>query len=226
MGNADGFGRRGTGKVIGGCSAVVGKVEERRFVGVGQADAGITGCLFDLLAGGELGVFVGYIAAAAVTVGNVGMDRRVEVTLAADVQAGVIVYIDELGAENALAIVVIEGLMGHEQLQELVAAGAQRPDLRDGVRIPEHGTQAGDAALHLALDEQVCRADAALGACILLFGVGDVVDHHTHHPAGALAGFAGQRVSVVGRQKAERRACGFAGRCRGGGCLTGCGLTG
>jgi len=26
--------------------------------------------------------------------------------------------------------------MGHEQLQELVAAGAQRPDLRDGVRIP------------------------------------------------------------------------------------------
>ena len=32
--------------------------------------------------------------------------------------------------------------MGHEQLQELVAAGAQRPDLRDGVRIPEHGTQA------------------------------------------------------------------------------------
>ena len=100
-------------------------------------------------------MFVGYIAAAAVTVGNVGVDRRVEVTLAADVQAGVIVYIDELGAENALAIVVIEGLMGHEQLQELIAAGAQRPDLRDGVRIPEHGTQAGDAALHLALDEQV-----------------------------------------------------------------------
>ena len=226
VGDADGFGRRGTGKVIGGRGAVIGKVEERRFVGVGQADAGITGCLFDLLAGGELGVFIGYIAAAAVTVGNVGVNRRVEVALAADVQAGVIVYIDELGAENALAIVVIEGLMGHEQLQELVAAGAQRPDLRDGVRIPEHGTQAGDAALHLALDEQVCRADAALGAGVLPFGVGDVVDHHTHHPAGALAGFAGQRVSVVGRQKAERRACGFAGCCRGGGCLTSCGLTG
>ena len=82
-------------------------MEERRFVGVGQADAGITGRLFDLLAGGELGVFVGYIAAAVVTVGNVGVDRRVEVALAANVQAGVIVYIDELGAENALAIVVI-----------------------------------------------------------------------------------------------------------------------
>ena len=73
VGDADGFGRRGTGKVIGGCGAVVGKVEERRFVGVGQADAGITGRLFDLLAGGELGVFVGYIAAAVVTVGNVGV---------------------------------------------------------------------------------------------------------------------------------------------------------
>ncbi len=87
-------------------------------------------------------MFIGYVAAAVVTVGNVGVDRRVEVALAADVQAGVIVYIDELGAENALAIVVIEGLMGHEheQLQELVAARAQRPDLRDGVRIPEHGT--------------------------------------------------------------------------------------
>ena len=117
--------------------------------------------------------------------------------------------------------------MGHEQLQELVAAGAAAARTSGMVvRIPEHGTQAGDAALHLALDEQVCRADAALGACVLLFGVGDVVDHDTHHPAGALAGFAGQRVSVVGRQKAERRACGFAGRCRGGGCLTSCGLTG
>ena len=81
-------------------------------------------------------MLVGHVAAPVVPVGHMGVDWRVEVILAADVQAGVIVYIDELGAEDALAIVVIEGLMGHEQLQELVAAGAQRPDLRDGVRHP------------------------------------------------------------------------------------------
>ena len=37
---------------------------------------------------------------------------------------------DKLGAEDALAVVVIECLPGHEQLQELVAAGAERAYLR------------------------------------------------------------------------------------------------
>ena len=91
------------------------------------------------------------------------MGGSIKVALAADVQAGIVVYADEFGAGGALTVVVVQRLIGHQQLQELVAAGAQRPDLRDGVRIPEHGTQAGDAALHFTLDEQVCRADAALG---------------------------------------------------------------
>ena len=50
------------------------------------------------------------------------MDRGFEIILAADVQPGVAVHADELGAEDALAVVVVEDVPGHEQLQELVAA--------------------------------------------------------------------------------------------------------
>ena len=51
-----------------------------------QADARVGSGLPDLRAGGELGVLVGHVAAPAVPVGHMGVDRRVEVILAADVQ--------------------------------------------------------------------------------------------------------------------------------------------
>ncbi len=96
-----------------------------------------------------------------------GMDRGVEVALAADVQAGVVVDADELGAENAFTVVVIQGIPRHEQLQKLVAARADGADLRDVVHAGIHRAEAGDAALDLGLDEQVGAADAPLGAGIL-----------------------------------------------------------
>ena len=102
--------------------AVVGKVEERPLAGSVEADAGIRSGLADLLAGGELGVLVGHIAAAVIAVGDDGVDGGLEIILAADVQPGVAVDADELGAEDALAVVVVEDVPGHEQLQELVAA--------------------------------------------------------------------------------------------------------
>ena len=67
-----------------------------------------------------------------------------------DVYKRQVVYVDEFGAGGALTVVVVQRLIGHQQLQELVAARAQRADLRDGVGIVEHRAEAGDAALHLA----------------------------------------------------------------------------
>ena len=180
-----------------GAGAVVRKAEEGGVAGVVQADACVGGSLLDLGAGGELGVLVGHVPAAAVAVGHMGVDRGVEVALAADVQAGVIVHADELGAGGALAVVVVQRLIRHQQLQELVAAGAQRADLRDGVGVVEHRAEAGDAALHLALDEHVRRTDAALRAGVLARGVGDVVHHHAHDASAAAPGLAGERVGVV-----------------------------
>ena len=148
-------------------------------------------------------MLVGHIPAAAVAVRHMGMGGRVEVVFASDVQPGVIVNADELGAGCTLAIVVVQRLIGHQQLQELVAAGTQRANFRDGVGVMIHSAEPGDAALHLALDEQVCRADAALRAGILAGGVGDVVDHHAHDAAIAAPGFAGKRVGVIVRQHAE-----------------------
>ena len=76
-----------------------------------QADAGIGGGLPDLLAGGELGVFVGNVRGRGlIPVGHMGMGGRVEVALAADVQTGVVVDVDELGAEDAFTVVVIQGV--------------------------------------------------------------------------------------------------------------------
>ena len=215
-----------------GPGAVVRKAEEGGVVIVAQADAGIGGGLPDLLAGGELGVFVGNVAAAAVPVGHMGMGGRVEVALAADVQTGVVVDADELGAGGAFAVVVVQRLPGHQQLQELVPAGAHGPHLGDAVGVAVHGTEASDAALHLALDEQVSRRKAPLRAGVLPLGIADVVDHHAHDAAAAAVGLAGQRVGVVGRQPAGRgrflRCCGRCGgltgsRCLAGGCrLRGC----
>ena len=130
-----------------------------------------------------------------------GVDGRVEVTLAADVQARILIYIDKLGAEDALAVVVIECLPGHEQLQELVAAGAERAHLRDVIGIMEQRAQAGDTALYLALNQDVCRADAPLRAGILPLRVGDVVDHHAHDAAIGAVGLSGQHISVIDRQR-------------------------
>ena len=108
---------------------------------------------------------------------------------------------------NTFAIVIVQRLPRHEQLQELVAAGAQRPHLRDGVGVIIHRAEAGDAALHLALDEQVGRTDAALRAGVLSLGVADVVHHHTHHAAIAAAWLTGKGVSVVGGQAAVGAFC-------------------
>ena len=131
-----------------------------------------------------------------------GMGGSVKVALAADVQAGVVVHVDELGAGGAFAVMVVQRLPRHEQLQKLVAAGAQRSHLRDGIGVIIHRAEAGDAALHLALDEQVGRAKAALRAGVLPLGVADVVHHHAHHAAIAAAGLAGKGVGVVGGQAA------------------------
>jgi len=87
-----------------------------------------------------------------------GVSSGIKIALAADVQAGVVIHVDELGAGGAFAVVVVQRLPRHEQLQKLVAAGAQRPHLRDGVGVVVHRAEAGDAALHLALNEQVSRA--------------------------------------------------------------------
>ena len=157
--------------------------------------------------GGELGVLVGHVAAAAVAVRHMGMGGGVEVALAADVQAGVVVHVDKLGAGGAFAVMVVQRLPRHEQLQELVAAGAQRPHLRDGTGVVVHRAKAGDAALHLALDEQVSRADAALRAGVLPLGVADVVHHHAHHAAVAAARLTGKGVGVVGGQAAVGAFC-------------------
>ena len=118
----DFFGRGFTLELVDLVGAVVGEVEERPLAGSVKADAGIRSGFADLLAGGELGVLVGHIAAAVIAVGDDGMDGGLEIILAADVQPGVAVDADELGAEDALAVVVVEDVPGHEQLQELVAA--------------------------------------------------------------------------------------------------------
>ena len=234
VGVHDAYRPAGSGAAHGilGPGAVVRKAEEGGVVIVAQADAGIGGGLPDLLAGGELGVFVGNVAAAAVPVGHMGMGGRAEVALAADVQTGVVVDADELGAGSAFAVVVVQRLPGHQQLQELVPAGAHGPHLGDAVGVAVHGTEASDAALHLALDEQVSRRKAPLRAGVLPLGIADVVDHHAHDAAAAAVGLAGQRVGVVGRQPAGRgrflRCCGRCGgltgsRCLAGGCrLRGC----
>ena len=122
MYDGDFFGRGFTLEFVDLVGAVVGKVEERPLAGSVEADAGIRSGLADLLAGGELGVLVGHIAAAVIAVGDDGVDGGLEIILAADVQPGVAVDADELGAEDALAVVVVEDVPGHEQLQELVAA--------------------------------------------------------------------------------------------------------
>ena len=180
--------------------AVVGKAEEGALVRIGQADAGVSSCFLDLLGRGEFGVLVGDVLIPLDAVGHMRMDRRVEVVFAADVQAGVVVHMDELGAEDAFAVVIVQSIPGHEQLQELVAAGADGADLRDAVHIGIECAEAGDAALDLALDEQVGRTDAALWAGVLPLGIADVVDHDAHDAAVGAAGLAGQRVSVIGRQ--------------------------
>ena len=150
-------------------------------------------------------MLIGHIPAAAVAVSHMRMGGSIKVALAADVQAGVVVYTDKLGAGGTFAIVIVQGLIGHQQLQKLVAARAQRADLRDGIGIVEHRAEAGDAALHLAFNEQVGRRKAALRAGVLPGGVGNVVDHHAHDAPIAALGFAGQRVGIV------RRQCGKAG---------------
>ena len=152
-------------------------------------------------------MFIRHIAAAAVAVRHMGMGGGTKVALAADVQAGVVVHIDKLGAGGTFAIVIVQRLPRHEQLQELVAAGAQRTYLRDGIGVIVHCAEAGDAALHLALDEQVGRAKAALRAGVLSLGVADVVHHHTHHAAIAAAGLTGKGVGIVGGQAAVGAFC-------------------
>ena len=122
MYDGDFFGRGLTLELVDLVGAVVGKVEERPLAGSVEADAGIRSGLADLLAGGELGVLVGNVPAAVIPMRDDGVGGGVEVALAADVQPGVAVHIDELGAEDALAVVVVEDVPGHEQLQELVAA--------------------------------------------------------------------------------------------------------
>lgn len=155
-----------------------------------------------------------------------GVSRGIKIAFAADVQAGVVIHVDELGAGGAFAVVVVQRLPRHEQLQKLVAAGAQRPHLRDGVGVVVHRAEAGDAALHLALNEQVSRADAALRAGVLPLGVADVVHHHADNTAVAAARLAGKGVGVIGGQAAVgafrrgfRRRSGIRGSC-----IRGCGL--
>ena len=150
-------------------------------------------------------MLIGDVPAAVVAVGHMRMYRRVEVVLAADVQVRVAVHADELGAEDALAVVVVQRLPRHEQLQELVASGTERADLGDIMDVREQGTEAGDTAFDLTLDENISRANAALRAGILFFGVADVVDHDADDPAIAAADLAGQRVGVIAGQDAESR---------------------
>ena len=218
--------RRIPGQLVDLFGAVIGKAEEGRFlIRIGQADARILRRLHDLLAGGELRVLVGHIPATAVAVRKKGMHRRIEVIFATDIQVGIVVDVDELGAENALPIVVIDRLPRHEQLQELVAAGADGADLRDLGRLVEHRAEAGDAALDLALDQQVGGAESPLRAGVLLLRGRDVVDHDAHDPVVAAACRTGQKIRVVVGQGHERRALRQAGsrhgigrrrsRCRG-----------
>ena len=205
--DVDGLGGGSAGHLVLCAGAVVRKAEEGALVGVLQPDARVGSGLPDLGTGGELGVFIRHIAAAAVAVRHMGMGGGTKVALAADVQAGVVVHIDKLGAGGTFAVMVVQRLPRHEQLQELVAAGAQRAYLWDGIGVIVHRAEAGDAALHLALDEQVSRAKAALRAGVLSLGVADVVHHHTHHAAIAAAGLTGKGIGVVGGQAAVGAFC-------------------
>ena len=94
-----------------GPGAVVRKAEEGGVVIVFQADARVGSGLPDLLAGGELGVFIGHIPAPAVAVSHMRMGGSIKVALAADVQAGIVVYADEFGAGGALTVVVVQRLI-------------------------------------------------------------------------------------------------------------------
>ena len=164
-------------------------------------------------------MLIGHHPAAGVPVGYLGMGGGVEVALAADVQAGIIPLADVLGAEHALAVVVVEGLPGHDELQELVPARPQRPHLGDGVHVAVEGAQPADAALYLGLDQDRRRRQPPLGPRVLAGAVADVVDHHCDDPPAAALGLAGQGVSVVGGQgrgaAAGRRRLGGGGRRRG-----------
>ena len=221
MHDVDGLGGGSTGHLVLCAGAVVRKAEEGALVGIFQPDACVGGGLPDLSAGGELGVLIRHVAAAAVAVRHMGVSSGIKIALAADVQAGVVIHVDELGAGGAFAVVVVQRLPRHEQLQKLVAAGAQRPHLRDGVGVVVHRAEAGDAALHLALNEQVSRADAALRAGVLPLGVADVVHHHADNTAVAAARLAGKGVGVIGGQAAVGALCrGFG--CRS--CVRGCGF--
>ena len=60
---------------------------------------------------------------------------HLKMAIPATIAATPIHFLHEFGAGGALTVVVVQRLIGHQQLQELVAARAQRADLRDGVGI-------------------------------------------------------------------------------------------
>ena len=95
---------------------------------------------------------------------------------------------------------VIQRLIGHQQLQELVPTGPEGSYLRDGVGIVVHGAEPGDAALYLGLNEDICRGKPPLRAGILPLGVADVVDHDSHDAPVAALCLSGKGVGIVGRQ--------------------------
>ena len=119
--------------------------------------------------GGVLGVHM--VARPVHTVAVAVIEVAVEVAF--QVPLVVVVVGDVLLLHHALADVDIERLPGQHQPEELVAGGADGPDVGDVVIIGEEGHEAGDAALHLDLKEHVRRGQAALRPAGL-----DVVHHH------------------------------------------------
>ena len=185
------------GQLLHSAGAVVCKGEKGGIVVIVQADAGVAGGLADLGTRSELGVLIGHYAVPAVPVGYMGMGGGVEIALASDVQPGVVPLIDVLGAENALAVMVVEGLPGHQQLQKLVPARAEGAHLGDDVGAGVDSAQPADVALHLGFDQDGGGRQAPLRPRVLPGAVADVVDHHAHHPAAAGLGLPGEGIGIV-----------------------------
>ena len=97
----------------------------------------------------------------------------------------------------------IKRLQRQDKLEELVTRAAHGADLGQVPVIGKQGAKAGDAALHLDLDEHVGFGQAVLRTRLLVRGIGDIV-HHDSRDALALGiivtlGQAGEDGRVIRR---------------------------
>ena len=87
------------------------------------------------------------------------------------------VILNILRLHHALADMHIKRLQRQDKLEELVTRAAHGADLGQVPVIGKQGAKAGDAALHLDLDEHVGFGQAVLRTRLLVRGIGDIVHH-------------------------------------------------